>query len=103
MTGCPNGCARPYAADLGIVGRRAGHYDLYLGGRLAGDRLGFLWAEQVAEEAIGERLEPLFDLWARERQGDEGLGEMARRLYAQDVPTRIVSGAKDVPARQLAP
>lgn len=100
MTGCPNGCARPYAADLGIVGRRAGHYDLYIGGRLAGDRLGFLWAEQVTEGSIVERLEPLLDAWARERRGDEGLGELARRLFARDVPTHIVSGAKEVPARQ---
>ncbi len=102
MTGCPNGCARPYAADLGIVGRKAGHYDLYVGGRLAGDRLAFLWAEQVAEDAIVARLEPLLDAWARERRGDEGLGELARRLFARDVPTHIVSGAKDVPAEDVA-
>ena len=95
MTGCPNGCARPYAADLGIVGRRAGHYDLYVGGRLAGDRLAFLWAEQVPEGDIVRALDPLLDTWSRERQGDEGLGDFARRRFARAAPTRITSGAKE--------
>jgi len=94
MTGCPNGCARPYAADLGIVGRRAGHYDLYVGGRLSGDRLAFLWTEQVAACGIVPALEPLLDLWAEERRGDEGLGELARRLFAGDAPHPITTGAK---------
>ena len=101
VTGCPNGCARPYAADIGIVGRQADHYDLFIGGGLAGDRLAFLWAEKVPGDRIAETLDPLFAAWARERLGDEGLGAFARRRFAPDLPSHIVSGAKEARSKAL--
>ena len=55
MTGCANGCAHPYNADVGLVGRGAGRYAVYLGGRRLGDRLGFLYQDGVPRDASPQR------------------------------------------------
>ena len=47
MTGCPNGCARPYNCDIGLVGKAAGKYTVFVGGRLLGDRLNFIYKDMV--------------------------------------------------------
>ena len=59
MTGCPNGCSRPYNADIGLVGKTAGKYTIYLGGRLWGDRLDFVYKELVQFEEIVPMLVPV--------------------------------------------
>lgn len=97
MTGCPNGCARPYAADVGIVGRKPDVYDVYLGGGLAGDRLAFLWREQVPVGELATELEPLFAAWAAHRLGDEGFGSFVRRHLAVESPGRLLTGSKELP------
>ncbi len=79
MTGCPNGCARPYSADLGFVGRGPGLYDVYVGGRLAGDRLADLYAAKVKLAKIPELLTPLFEASSRERYPEAG-GLLPTRL-----------------------
>src|SRR5439155_15674924 len=61
MTGCPNGCARPYVAEIGIVGRSGDNYNIYLGGAATGTRLNTLFAELVPLKEIGGLLSPLFD------------------------------------------
>jgi sulfite reductase (NADPH) hemoprotein beta-component len=71
MTGCPNGCARPYLAEIGLVGKGPGRYNLYLGAAFDGSRLSKLYAEDVDHAAIVARLDPLFAAYAAER----GLGE----------------------------
>ena len=47
MTGCPNGCARPYNCDIGLVGKAADKYTIFVGGRLLGDRLNFIYKDLV--------------------------------------------------------
>ena len=60
MTGCPNGCARPYLGEIGFVGRAPGRYNLYLGAGFVGDRLNKLYKENLNEEEIVEALKPIF-------------------------------------------
>ena len=59
MTGCPNGCARPYNCDIGLVGKAAGKYTIFVGGRLLGDRLNFIYKDMVPADDIVPTLVPL--------------------------------------------
>ena len=79
MTGCPNGCARPAVAEVGIVGRTKSTYDIYLGGGPNGDRLARLHEEKVKFEDIPSVLNPLLAQWGEERDGDERFGEFLAR------------------------
>jgi sulfite reductase (ferredoxin) len=79
ITGCPNGCARPYTGDIGIVGRIPGFYSLYVGGDFAGTRLNTAIADKVALGEIAEVLDPLFGLYASARFGAEGFGDFCHR------------------------
>jgi sulfite reductase (ferredoxin) len=79
ITGCPNGCARPYAGDIGIVGRMPGFYQLWVGGDFAGTRLSFPLIDRVPQAGIAERLGTLFGLFAAERRPGEGLGDFCHR------------------------
>jgi len=80
MTGCPNGCARPYIAEIGLVGKGPGTYNLYLGAGFAGDRLGSLYRDNAGEEEIVAALDPLFDRYAGERRDGERFGDFLVRL-----------------------
>jgi len=80
MTGCPNGCARPYTAELALVGRAPGKYQLYLGGNESGTRLGRLYKESVKNEDLAAELRPLFAQFARERNGAERFGDFCQRV-----------------------
>ncbi|MBV8736427.1 MAG: NADPH-dependent assimilatory sulfite reductase hemoprotein subunit [Alphaproteobacteria bacterium] len=80
ITGCPNGCARPYSGDIGIVGRMPGYYALFVGGDFEGTRLNTVLADKVALGAIGETLDPLFALYAVERRAGEGFGDFCHRI-----------------------
>ena len=102
MTGCPNGCARPYTADLGVVGSGLGQYDLYVGGGLARGRLGDLWATKVPQGEIATSLSPLFARWAAEREPDESLGDFYVRTYRHGEPRSLLSGDKSWPASSAA-
>lgn len=104
MTGCPNGCARPYTADIALVGRKPGRYDVYVGGGLAGDRLADLWATEVPFEEAVESVRPLLRQWAEERQGEEGFGDVYQRLHGQRLrttPTHLLTGDKTRPIAEL--
>jgi sulfite reductase (NADPH) hemoprotein beta-component len=79
MTGCPNGCARPYVAEIGLVGKNLGRYNLYLGGGFTGDRLSKLYRENIGEEEILACLEPMLQRWARERTPSEHFGDFVIR------------------------
>ncbi len=79
MTGCPNGCARPYIAEIGLVGKNLGKYNLYLGGGFVGDRLSKLFRENLAEEDIVAVLEPIISRYARERNPGERFGDFVIR------------------------
>jgi sulfite reductase (NADPH) hemoprotein beta-component len=74
MTGCPNGCARPYLAEIGLVGKGPGRYNLYLGGAFEGSRLSKLYAEDLDHAAIIAKLAPLFAAYAAGRKPEERFG-----------------------------
>ena len=80
ITGCPNGCARPYTGDIGIVGRMPGYYALFVGGDFDGTRLNSPIADKVALGAIGETLDPLFALYTSDRIAGEGFGDFCHRI-----------------------
>jgi sulfite reductase (ferredoxin) len=80
ITGCPNGCARPYSGDIGIVGRLPGFYSLYVGGDFEGRRLNALLAERLDIAGLAATLDPLFGLFAEARLPDEGFGDFCHRL-----------------------
>ena len=73
MTGCPNGCSRPYAAELGIVGRSKRNYDVFVGGSPAGDRLARLLRADVPLTDVPDLLRPLLERFGREVTGDESV------------------------------
>ncbi|MGA0846023.1 MAG: NADPH-dependent assimilatory sulfite reductase hemoprotein subunit [Luteolibacter sp.] len=79
MTGCPNGCARPYIAEIAFVGRAPGRYNVYLGGGFAGQRLAKLYRESVPADEIKALLAPLIGHYARERKTDERFGDFCIR------------------------
>jgi sulfite reductase (NADPH) hemoprotein beta-component len=79
MTGCPNGCARPYLGEIGLVGKAPGRYNLHLGADAAGQRLNTLYRENVDEAAILDALDPLFARYAAERSGEERFGDFLWR------------------------
>ncbi len=103
MTGCPNGCARPYTADIAFVGRRPGVYHLFVGGRLAGDRMADLYAADMKVEDTVETLTPLLTKFAKERKADEGLGDFYQRLLNRSETRRRVTGKEEATFDQIAP
>ena len=79
MTGCPNGCARPYLAEIGLVGRNPGLYNLYIGAAFDASRLNTLYLKDVGHDAIVGALGPLFEAYARDRQAGERFGDFVVR------------------------
>jgi len=79
MTGCPNGCARPYLAEIGLVGRSPGKYNLYLGADFAGQRLNKLYRDSVTHEQILDELRPIIQRYAKERNEGERFGDFTIR------------------------
>ena len=79
MTGCPNGCARPYLAEIGLVGRNPGLYNLYLGAAFDGSRLSKLYAQDVGKDRIVALLEPIFMTYAKDRKSGERFGDFVIR------------------------
>lgn len=79
MTGCPNGCARPSAAEIGLIGTALGKYNLQLGGDRIGQRLNKLYKESLEEEAILSELDNLFAQYANERVDGETFGDYTNR------------------------
>ncbi len=79
MTGCPNGCARPYIAEIALVGKGPDRYNLYLGGGFDGSRMNKLYAEDLDHEAIVAALDPIFAAYAKDRQKGERFGDFTIR------------------------
>ncbi len=79
MTGCPNGCARPYNSEIGLVGRAPGKYNLYLGGALDGSRLNKIYKGAVLEADLVGELEPIIKRYAKERENGEKFGDFCIR------------------------
>jgi len=89
-TGCPNGCARPYMAELGFVGKAPGKYQVYLGGNESSTRLNRLYRENVKEADIVNELRPLFERFAKERLGGtERFGDWCARVLWRETPVPV--------------
>jgi sulfite reductase (NADPH) hemoprotein beta-component len=79
ITGCPNGCGRPYLAEIGLIGRAPGRYTLRLGGDATGERLNVIYRDNIDENAILAVLDELFGLYAAQRHKDERFGDFLWR------------------------
>lgn len=80
VTGCPNGCARPYSAEIGIVGQAPGKYALFVGGTPSGDRVARLYAQKIPLDQIAQALDPIFLVWRQTGHPGESLGDLIQRL-----------------------
>jgi sulfite reductase (ferredoxin) len=80
MTGCPNGCARPYSAEVGLVGRSLNSYTIYLGGSHLGTRLGQVYLDHVKREDVADKLEPILAYYKHERLEGEAFGDFCHRI-----------------------
>lgn len=80
MTGCPNGCARPYNADIAFVGKAKDKYTVYIGGRLLGDRLAFIHKDLVPAADLVATLTPLFVAFKQHRRRGETFGDFCNRI-----------------------
>ncbi|GAF02850.1 NADPH-dependent assimilatory sulfite reductase hemoprotein subunit [Saccharicrinis fermentans] len=80
MTGCPNGCGRPFLGEIGFVGRSLGRYNMYLGAGFSGDRLNTLYKETLSEEQILDELKVLLGKYAAEREKNERFGDFVGRV-----------------------
>jgi sulfite reductase (NADPH) hemoprotein beta-component len=87
MTGCPNGCARPYMAEIGLVGKAPGRYQLWLGGNENCTRINKVWRDTVKDPDIITELQPLFARWKVERlAGTERFGDWVERVLWKEAP-----------------
>jgi sulfite reductase beta subunit-like hemoprotein len=82
VTGCGNGCARPYSAELALVGQAVGKYAVYAGGSPQGDQVAFELRQKVAVDGLADLFERLVAAWAAQGRPDEPFGDFARRLGA---------------------
>ena len=89
MTGCPNGCARPYLAEIGFVGKGPGRYQLYLGGNESCTRLNRLYKEVVKEPDIVNELRPILIRYKTERLGRERFGDWIERIFWKEQATAV--------------
>lgn len=87
MTGCPNGCARPYMAEIGFVGKAPNKYQIYLGGNESSTRLNRLFRESVKSENILGELRPVLARFAQERQAGERFGDFCARVVWPETPS----------------
>jgi sulfite reductase (ferredoxin) len=91
MTGCPNGCARPYLGDVGLVGTTLGKYDVYLGGDFLGTRLNSLFAHNVPLAEIPDLLRRPLAAFAGERDPAEGFGDWCHRVGLEHLQERLLT------------
>jgi sulfite reductase (ferredoxin) len=91
VTGCPNGCARPYTSEIGIVGRTKSTYDLYVGGAVGGERLNRRIAIGAKLEEMPKLLAPLFDRYRIEAADGEGFGDFCQRAIPADAPVWVAA------------
>ena len=79
ITGCPNGCARPYLAEIGLVGKAPGRYQVWIGADVTGARLNRIWKDNVKEADLITELRPVLARYAAERTAGEPFGDWAHR------------------------
>jgi len=79
VTGCPNGCGRALLAELGLVGKAPGRYNLHLGGNRMGTRIPRMYRENITESEILDSIDVLVGRWSKEREAGEGFGDFTVR------------------------
>ncbi|HKW28019.1 MAG TPA: NADPH-dependent assimilatory sulfite reductase hemoprotein subunit [Verrucomicrobiae bacterium] len=84
-TGCPNGCARPYLAEIAFVGKSPGRYQIWLGSDVAGTRLNRIWKDVVRDEDIENELRPVLARYAKERDHGERFGDWCDRVFLKEL------------------
>lgn len=87
MTGCPNGCARPYNADIGLVGKAKGKYTVMLGGRTLGDRLNSIYKDMVPAEEVVPSLVAVMQCFKENREAEEKFGDFTHRFGNEQIAT----------------
>ncbi|USD65038.1 assimilatory sulfite reductase (NADPH) hemoprotein subunit [Vibrio sp. SCSIO 43136] len=80
VTGCPNGCGRAMLAEIGLVGKAPGRYNLHLGGNRAGTRIPKMYKENITDKQILEEIDALVERWAKERNAGEAFGDFVIRV-----------------------
>ena len=85
-TGCQNGCARPYTAEIGFVGKAPGRYQVWFGGNTAGTRLNRVWMETLKDADLEKELQPVLVRFAKERIAGERFGDWVARMLWQEQP-----------------
>ena len=85
-TGCPNGCARPYMAEIAFVGKAPGRYQVWLGGDEAGTRLNKVWKDMIKEADLETEFRPVFTRFAKERNDGERFGDWCSRVLLKEQP-----------------
>ena len=83
-TGCPNGCARPYMAEIAFVGKAPGRYQVWLGGDASGTRLNRVWKDVMKEADIETELRPVLARFAKERNAGERFGDWCDRVFLNE-------------------
>jgi len=83
-TGCPNGCARPYMAEIAFVGKAPGRYQVWLGGNTAGTRLNRVWKDVLKDTDIETELRPVLARFAQERTTGERFGDWCDRVFLKE-------------------
>ena len=84
MTGCPNGCARPYLAEIGLIGTAYGKYNLHIAGDNLGERLNTKYKENLDEVAILKELDQMFNAFSKDRKPKEPLGDYLLRTWIKN-------------------
>ncbi|MGA3144397.1 MAG: NADPH-dependent assimilatory sulfite reductase hemoprotein subunit [Verrucomicrobiota bacterium] len=85
-TGCPNGCSRPYMAEIAFVGKAPGRYQVWLGGDTSGTRLNRVWKDMVKDADIENELRPVLARYAKERNNGERFGDWVERVLWKEQP-----------------
>jgi len=85
-TGCPNGCARPYMAELAFVGKAPGRYQVWLGGNASGTRLNRIWKDVIKEAELETELRPVLVRFVKERSAGERFGDWCDRVFLNEQP-----------------
>lgn len=95
MTGCPNGCARPFMGDIGFVGRTKDVYNIYVGGDMLNTRMNTLFAASVHVRDLAATLRPLLALWKEKRLPGENFGDFCYRVGLKNLQEQVASHAQE--------
>jgi sulfite reductase (NADPH) hemoprotein beta-component len=97
-TGCPNGCARPYTAEVAFVGKAPGRYQLWLGGSATGTRLNRVFKDVVKDPEIENELRPLLTRWRDQRLAGERFGDFSARVILPELAQAAANPPPATPA-----